>query len=355
MNENNDFNNQTFGEGGNQPPYTPPIQSYVTYIPYGYTPKTYEERRQIKKTANIIGGSLLVINVVAAIISFTLTLFLAAFGMNGEQIYNLVSDAGFNQFFNAVASSLLFILPFTIFFKASGHRISDLANYSRPKKKTALPLFFIGISFCAFSNMATSIAGSIFQSFGINYDVDMGEYPQGLFGFLLTVIAIAVVPPLVEEFACRGLILGSLRKFGDGFSIVVSAAVFGIMHGNFQQIPFAFLVGLALGYITVKSGSLWVAVAVHAFNNFLSIAFNYLPASLPEAVKNAGYVMLLSVIMLLGLVGIILYRKNNENFEVEKSDTESSAKQKAKWFFSSVTIIIFLVVSFIESLAFFKT
>ena len=50
MNDNNDLNRETFGEGGEAPPYAPQSQNYVTYIPYGFTPKTFEERRSIKKT-----------------------------------------------------------------------------------------------------------------------------------------------------------------------------------------------------------------------------------------------------------------------------------------------------------------
>ena len=85
-----------------------------------------------------------------------------------------------------------------------------------------------------------------FESFGFNYEVSQTESPDGILGFMLTFIAIAVVPPLVEEFACRGLILGSLQKFGNGFAIVCSAILFGLMHGNFRQIPFAFLIGIGL-------------------------------------------------------------------------------------------------------------
>ncbi len=354
MNDFNDLNSQTFGQGGENPPYAPPYSNYVTYIPYGFTPKTFEEKTKIKKTANIIGGSLLVLNVVAAVLSFFVSFAFTLTGMKLEDIYNVLLDPAFNQFYQIIGSFILFTLPFIIFFKAAGYRISDLAVFSKPKKKSFLPLFLMGISFCAFANIAVSIAGNIFAQFGINYEVDMGENPQGILGFLLTFISTAVVPPLVEEFACRGLILGSLRKFGDGFAIIVSSVIFGLMHGNFQQIPFAFLVGLILGYITVKSGSLWVAIAVHAFNNFIKVFFDYLPQTLPDMAQNAMYIILLAILLILGIVSLIILRKNGEEYKLEKSNTESTNSQKIKWFFSSVTVIIFTVVSIIESLAYFK-
>ena len=54
------------------------------------------------------------------------------------------------------------------------------------------------------------------------------------------------------------------------------------MHGNFEQMPFAFLVGLALGFIVVKTNSLLLAMAVHATNNFVSVIFDFMPGSIPQ-------------------------------------------------------------------------
>ena len=355
MNDFNELNNETFGEGGNIPPETPQTKQYVTYIPYGFTPKTYEERNKIKKVGNVVGLSLLALNLLAVVISFCLTLVLSKMGITSEKIHNIVNDDGFNQFFQTTVSTLLFILPFTAIFKFAGYRISDLVIFEKPKEKTFLPFFLFGISFCAFSNIAVSIAGEIFERAGINYEVDFGDNPKGIFGFLLSFIAISVVPALVEEFACRGLILGSLRKFGDGFAIFASSIVFGVMHGNFQQMPFAFLVGLILGYVTVKTGTLWISVAIHAFNNFISLVFDYLPKSIPMDIKNAAYIIFLTVLMILGLLSIILLNKNKENLEIEKSETEATERQKYKWFFSSAAIVIFLIVSVIEALSFFSS
>lgn len=354
MNDFNDLNSQTFGSGGQNPPYDPTQPNYFTYIPYGFTPKTFEEKTKIKKIANIIGGSLLALNVIVAFFPFITSFIFSLTGMNIDEIYKVLNDPAFNQFYQIIGSFVMFTLPFIIFFKVAGYRISDLAIFSKPKKKSFLPLFLMGIAFCAFANIAVSIAGNIFSAFGINYEVDARENPQGILGFALTFISTAVVPPLVEEFACRGLILGSLRKFGDGFAIIVSSVIFGLMHGNFQQIPFAFLVGLVLGYITVKSGSLWIAVAVHAFNNFIKVFFDYLPETLPVMAQNVMYMVLLAVIMILGIVSLVMLRKNGEEYQIEKSNTESTNSQKVRWFFSSVTIIIFVVLSFIESLAYFK-
>lgn len=51
-----------------------------------------------------------------------------------------------------------------------------------------------------------------------------------------------------------------------------SAILFGIYHGNIVQTPFAFILGLLLGYITVSYG-LKYAIAVHIFNNMVLADF----------------------------------------------------------------------------------
>lgn len=351
MNDEN-MNNETFG--GSLRQETPGVSStptYVTYVPYGYTPKTYEEKTGIKKYAVLIGVSLLLLMGITFFWGVLYYFIMSAMGISTAKANIIISDPAAMQVMQILLSSLMFTVPFILVFKTNNQRISDLVPLKKPLgNKTAI--FFIGLSVCAFANIANSFCGQLFGSLGIDYNVDFGDNPRGFFGFLLSLIATAVVPPLVEEFACRGIILGSLRKFGDGFAVLVSAILFGLMHGNFDQMPFAFMVGLALGFIVVKTDSLWIAVAVHAANNFISVAFEYLLAGLSQNAQNLIYSLYLMAALILGVIGAVLL-SDREGFNFKKSDTESSLKQKIKWFFTSPVIIIFAVLCVLESLLYF--
>ena len=57
-----------------------------------------------------------------------------------------------------------------------------------------------------------------------------------------------------REMVYRGYILRTLLPHDKVFAIVVSSAMFALMHGNLLQIPFAFIVGLTCGYLAVKTG-----------------------------------------------------------------------------------------------------
>jgi membrane protease YdiL (CAAX protease family) len=74
--------------------------------------------------------------------------------------------------------------------------------------------------------------------------------------------------PIVEEILCRGLVLRPLMKYGKRFAILMSAFFFGLLHGNIVQTPFAFAVGLVLGYVAVEYNILW-AMVLHMINNLV--------------------------------------------------------------------------------------
>lgn len=114
-----------------------------------------------------------------------------------------------------------------------------------------------------------------------------------------------LLAPVLEEILFRGLILRSLLPHGKRFAILVSAVLFGVFHGNLAQIPYAFAVGLVLGYVTVEYSIAW-AMALHLFNNLilgdaLTRALSFLPGTLGD-VAFMGIMILFSVAALIILV-----------------------------------------------------
>jgi len=362
MTDNNFYENQNLEESSAEIPaeqvpqkiIAEPKKEFKRFFPFGLTEKGYGEYKEIKRVSKANGASFLFMNVLMIVVSFALSFIFATLKIGNMSGTEFLDEPAIRQVQQILFSMIYFLIPFLVCFKLAKFRISDLVSYKKVEKKLILPLFLMGVSFCSFANIAVSYAAAIFQSFGIDYNVDFGPNPTGFFGFCLTFISTVVTPALVEEFICRGLILGSLRRFGDGFAIIVSAILFGLMHGNFQQIPFAFLVGLVLGFIVVKSGSLWVAVAVHAFNNFISVSFDYIFASFSDNAQNMIYTFILAICLLTGIIAVLLLKNADSDFyKIEKAQTELTEKQKYKWFFKSPTIVIFIVFALIESVTFF--
>lgn len=330
-------------------------QVFKDYQTPVFDPEVFAEKQQLKSDARLIGASFLVLsgiiflfNVVIVIASMIITKTL------DMEAADLLWEPAVLQIQQILFASLSFTLPFIIIFKVAGIRISNLISFKKPEKKTVLPFLMFGVAFCSFANIASSIAESILKNANIDYEVTMPKNPTGFFGFALSLISTVLVPALVEEFACRGLMLGLLKKYGEGFAIVTSSLLFGLMHGNFEQMPFAFLVGLVLGFITVKSGTIWIAIAVHGFNNLIAVLFDYVFSNFSSSAQNIGYTIYLLTTLALGIFAIFLFHGKDENlYKFNSSNMKSTEKQKLIWFFTSIPIIIYVVICIIDSLQYF--
>jgi sodium transport system permease protein len=89
----------------------------------------------------------------------------------------------------------------------------------------------------------------------------------------LVFLGLAVAPGICEELAFRGFILsGFLRSARPAVAIVLSSIAFGVAHMVPQQVLNATLVGLVLGLLALRSGSLLPGILFHVTYNSLEIA-----------------------------------------------------------------------------------
>ncbi|HZL87729.1 MAG TPA: ABC transporter permease subunit/CPBP intramembrane protease [Pirellulaceae bacterium] len=94
------------------------------------------------------------------------------------------------------------------------------------------------------------------------------------------VLLIGLTPAICEELAFRGFILSGLRHIGHRWiAIAMTAALFGIAHGLLQQSLSAFVVGLVIGYVAVKTNSIWPAMVFHMVHNSLMVLLTHVSRS----------------------------------------------------------------------------
>jgi sodium transport system permease protein len=85
-------------------------------------------------------------------------------------------------------------------------------------------------------------------------------------------LLIAIAPAICEELAFRGFILTGLRRLGHKWGAIILASLFfGLTHFMLQQSLSAFAVGLVIGYVAVKTGSVVPGMLYHAVHNGLSV------------------------------------------------------------------------------------
>lgn len=89
----------------------------------------------------------------------------------------------------------------------------------------------------------------------------------------------AIFAPIFEEWLCRGMVLrGLLTKMKPGWAIFVSALFFALIHMNPWQALNAFIIGLVMGYVYYKTGSLWLTMLIHFVNNGTSVILTQIPS-----------------------------------------------------------------------------
>ena len=88
----------------------------------------------------------------------------------------------------------------------------------------------------------------------------------------LTLLTIAVIPAICEEVMFRGVVLGALAtRFVPLAAVVLSALLFSFYHLSVIQLLPTFTLGLVLGAMALRGGSVFPAMLAHFLNNALAV------------------------------------------------------------------------------------
>lgn len=134
------------------------------------------------------------------------------------------------------------------------------------KKLIGLSLFTITASI-AVQFLVSRINEFIFDKSYTFY----GIYAQYEYGKYIMVVSVAVFPAIFEEIAYRGFLMQKLLKVVDTKeTIYITSILFFLVHFSmisfFWMLPFAFL----LGYVRMKTNTLWYGIAMHFFFNLVA-------------------------------------------------------------------------------------
>jgi membrane protease YdiL (CAAX protease family) len=223
-------------------------------------------------------------------------------------------------------------------------RLMDIPiNYALPSEKVKVSvwvcLFLAGSGLALLSNLpvnwmsswlgdlfpsSSSIAGSSFYS--------VPTTRATIFTTILSLLNTTLLPAFFEEFIFRGVLLGQLRRFGNGFAVFVSAILFGIFHSTLHQVPFAFLVGLVLGYIIVRTNQIWITIAVHFYNN----AFACLPDIAKPLMSSSAYNLLYQLVfygtMVVGALAILFLLWKHRDVLIPRQIAHHRLSLSSRWF-----------------------
>ena len=132
-------------------------------------------------------------------------------------------------------------------------------------------------------------AGVLALAFGVNImleplnlnDLGLEATFEAMRSDVLCILMLCVVGPWLEELIFRDGILRHLAQNGikPVWAVVVSALLFGLVHGDPAQMVPASLLGLVLGLLYVHTGDLSLCLPAHIINNSVAIGLMYIPGS----------------------------------------------------------------------------
>lgn len=268
------------------------------------------EKIQIRRAATFIGVMMLLLTVSMQFTFPVVATILALLGCLPDHFTSLpYLGIGNTAYLCIYAGVYVAVMGIPLLAVLGGRRLFSQKFSKKPLSfGTTLSMVVAAVGGCMLANIITNYLLQFLNDWG----VPIPEQPQMMeptpLSFALCLFVIAVLPAVLEEILFRGCVLRVLRPFGDGFAVLVSAVLFGLMHGNIRQIPFATIVGLVLGWMYVTTNSLLLPMVVHFINNAISVTMEYVSFGLSDSISPLFYAFVIYGLVIVGvLFAVILF------------------------------------------------
>lgn len=166
----------------------------------------------------------------------------------------------------------------------------------------------------------------------------------------------AVLAPIFEEFLFRKQLIDRLRTYGGKTAVLISAMIFGLVHGNFFQFFYTFALGVIFGYIYLNTGKLRYTIIAHiTINTIGSIlvpeALARIPMELsPEEILAQNnpwiwvYLGYLLLLLIGGIIGAVLFFMNIRSYRFPAGTLELPKGKRLRISILNLGMLLMLLV-----------
>ena len=316
------------------------------YNPY-IEPLWKKEKRLLKNAGNGIGlvslGYIAISSFAGAIYQILAQLIFPAANIHGSIYLTETVD----WLFSTLIYLLSLAIPFGIYMLFLKMPLQVAFPLRKAKTDLTIGGLCLGLGVSVLAAYATQYVQVSLQYFGIGITMPDYSIPVSIPGAVSYVISVVIAPAFIEEMVFHGIIMQSMRRFGDIFALVSSALIFGIFHLNLMQMPYCFIMGLCIGYLVMRSGSLWVGILIHLFNNGVVVAFEFLSPYMSNKVwyiANSAYNLVCVILSVIAI--IVLLMKYKDMFRFEPSKSVLAPGKKALYFITSPALLFALAAAF---------
>lgn len=356
-------NGQTQGNGFNQNPQTNPYGNYSApprYVMPQYFINPQEEQKnkdkKILKTMGFSFGLAIILyfvlsNAVVALL-YLISHFISSVGKIMDDTVGLYTMQAFLSVFFIGGS---FLISYSILKKKKYVGILPFGTTYNKKAAISLTMFLAPV--VLISTMIINYISAIFQSImGITFESGLEDMTaEGPISAIVLTFSLAVIPAVVEEFCIRGVVLQPLRRYGDKFAIIMSAAIFSILHGNMVQIPYTLVAGIYFGYLCVATGSLWPSIVLHFVNNMFSVIQLVVMSNYGEKASVAALFIMMGVLAAVGIAGGVIFFNMRYKTTLKQGVNTLKAGEKTASVLKSpamIVAIVFMLITTVLSINF---
>lgn len=214
-------------------------------------------------------------------------------------------------------------------------------------------------------NLLICVVIAVITIFGFNSFINFLFYLMELLGYspdaslplplnnigwlFVNLFVLAIIPAICEELIHRGIILNGFRRFGNFNAVLLSALFFALAHGSAMQFFYQFILGIVLGYVLIKTGSIFASMIVHFLNNAIVIVYNYVSPAPSTAITFDVSTTITSIIIAIISAGLLfllirwLKERKTDKISYNQSYTELCVLDEDKKFSNTQARFIFWI------------
>lgn len=257
-----------------------------------------------------------------------------------------------------ITEYIIILLPNVLYLKLRGYSLKEVLGLKSITLRQGIHVFFIMIfayPIAVFLNYIVAIfVTSISQAvpIGVPIPTNWKEYIIGL-------IVIAITPGICEEVMFRGTVQSAYMKLGAKKAILFTSLLFGMFHFNLLNFMGPFFLGIVLGIIRLKTGSLYGPIIGHTVNNGIAMSIGYAFSGMLENMQEItdqapiipqGIETIITMMVLFGwalfsfvILYLLLkslpdtrdkskqYSETEEKLNVEVQEIEENIHEKISW------------------------
>lgn len=246
-----------------------------------------------------------------------------------------------------LAQILCFLPPMAFYFFYTKKNIKQTLRLHPLGRKNALIIFSFGVSIQPIMSLLSYLMSLFFPN-PVEQSIE-GIQQSGL---LLSMLSVAVIPALLEEVFSRGILLSGYQFLGKWKAALVSALLFGLLHMNPQQLPYAFVVGFIFCFLVERTNSLYASILPHMVINGTTIVSIFTQGAGMGPVEMEQSVVLVSLFLMalfsLPLLAVLLFlflKINPPKAELQLLDENGKAYQE-RFLTPSMLVIFLLYIAF---------